>query len=197
MILSVGIIISVVLVVLAVFVSGSTQPEKNSYSRGNVAFDYPKNWQLEDNSENIGTIFLKDPQKTDNYCIIYTHQLSISYNYTVEILKSARNMNIISEKPIEINGLKGVEIVYTGNLKDLTKRSDPTTMSMDSAKADLRRVMLNNNNIDASDTERKFRTIILEKSASVTYVITCSALPSDFDQQKNNFQLIFNSFKLS
>jgi len=178
--------------VLVVFASGCTASGGNSYSNSGVNFNYPKNWTLNDSSWQNGTgwIDIQDPQNNNTYCKIYSNQISID---NAEIIKSGNNITIISEKQVEINGMKGSELIFTSNIKNLTT-SNSNEFDTKAAEADLRGAMLQGRNIlNDDDTEREFMSVILEKSPN-NYVLTFSALPEDFNTQKPNFDLILSSF---
>jgi len=189
-----------VICVLLVFIAGCTDSgDNNSYSDNSVSFDYPKTWQLDNSSwsegfivmSSAGWIEIKDPENDDIYCIIYSGINSVD---TADIIRSGP-VNITSEKVVEINGIKGVELIYTAGIKNISTRPSGD-FDVSVAKSDILSALVNGGFIISSDdtTERKFVSVVLNKS-STNYVITCSALPEDFDSQKTNFDVIMKSFR--
>ncbi len=169
--------LAVIILFLVVFSSGCVNNDDSnttkSYSGNNVSFIYNGTWEIANTSSPNAIVAVGDPNAIGANNEPYTF--------------------VLIQKPNATNS-SDLQEVYTENYATLfnnttNQRVSEANITVDGNKA-LENVYLTN----SSGTQLKMRAVWLTQDG-VIYVILCGALPSNFDNEQSNFDLVIDSFK--
>ena len=147
-----------------------------TYAKNGISFKYPQSWsnQLEIQTPNVIT-GVGDPDSKDSSGNINT-------------------LAVIQSTPVPSGQTlkETYDATYASYENDSSfQLVSETTFTLDGTTA-----YENIHKIDVSGTVKQERATWLEKNGTI-YVILCGALPSEFDSQQTNFDLITFSFQVT
>jgi hypothetical protein len=161
---------------LVVLASGCTSQGNNTYNSSGISFNYSSNWQ---ELPNI---------KTPNAIVAVGDPNSVN--------SSTNNVNtlVIIQKVAMPQGTtlkQTYDDIYAQYAKDSSYRAiSEKTVTVNGLTA-----YENIHRINVSGVQKEEKAVWFGKNGNI-YVILCGALPSDFDSQRANFDMVINSFKI-
>lgn len=168
--------LTLIILSLVVFSSGCVNDDTNktkSYSGNGISFIYNGTWEIANTTSPNAVVAVGDPK-------------TIGANHEP-------NTFVLIQKPNATNN-SDIQKVYTDNYAKLfnnttNQRVSEANITINGNKA-FENVYLTN----SSGIQMKMRAVWLTRN-NVIYVILCGTLPSNFDKEQNNFDLVVNSFK--
>lgn len=166
----------IVLLLLVVLTAGCTSEDNKNqtknYSQNGISFVYNGTWEIANTTSPNAIVAVGDPKTVDSQNDPYTFVLIQKANSTNSDLETAYNEN------------------YAKFFNNTTnQRVSEANITVNNLKA-FENVYITNN----GGVQRQMRAVWLMQKG-VIYVILCGTLPSNFDQEQKNFDLIINSFK--
>ncbi|MDP3034979.1 MAG: PsbP-related protein [Methanobacteriaceae archaeon] len=165
---------------LVVFTSGCTSNtdtkdnQTKTLSPNNVSFTYPGTWAIADSQANDTIAAVADPSSVN--------------------AQTGLAQTVVT---VQLKKLTGTfDSMYADNYESLFSNSSYQRVSEGNLTLNGRNVLEYVYTIDADGTNIKQRAIWIQDNKNV-YVILCSALTSQFDKEKQNFDMIINSFNIS
>lgn len=169
------------IVLLAVFmivcISGCTSTDMDSenktktFTQNNISFEYPSGWVVATSLANDTVAAVADPSSVDSSGLA---QISVV---------------------IQVKELKGnLYDMYKVNYDVLFSNSSYQRISESNITMNNRQVIENIYTASEGGVQKKKRAIWIQNGNKV-YVILCSAPVTVFDREKENFDLIVNSFR--
>ena len=168
----------IILVLLVVMVSGCTinndTNATKTYSQNGISFVYNGTWDVANTTSPNAVVAVGDPKSIDNQNNPYTFVL-------IQKPNSTENNDLFA--------------TYTKNYN--TFFNNTTNQRISEAN-----ITINNNpafenvyTTNSGGIQRQMRAVWVSQKG-VIYVILCGALPSNFDKEQKNFDLVINSFKV-
>ncbi len=165
---------------LVVFASGCTSNtdtkdnQTKTLSQNNVSFTYPGTWVIADSQANDTIAAVADPSSVN--------------------AQTGLAQTVVT---VQLKNLTGTfDSMYADNYESLFSNSSYKRVSEGNLTINGNTVLENVYTVDADGTNIKQRAIWIQDNKNV-YVILCSALTSQFDKEKQNFDMIINSFNIS
>ena len=171
------IIFPVILTILVVItVSGCVNEQKNNqtnkYSQNGVSFDYPQNWRVANVSSPYAVAAVADPTTVQN---------------------GRPTTAVIIQKPPLIRGAN-LKLAYENNYANFFNQTGYKKISEANITLNGTKIYENVYTVNTAGLDKEYRVAWLSKKQKI-YVILCSALKEDFDQEQSNFDLVINSFQ--
>jgi PsbP-like protein len=171
------IIFPLILTILVVItVSGCVTEQKNNqtnkYSQNGVSFDYPQNWTVANVTSPYAVAAVADPTTVQN---------------------GRPTTAVIIQKPPFIKGAN-LKLAYENNYANFFNQTGYKKVSEANITSNGTKIYENIYTINTAGLEKQYRVAWLSKKRKI-YVILCSALKEDFDQEQANFDLVINSFQ--
>lgn len=163
----------IAILALVVFASGCTN--SNYYSGNGVSFDYPSSWKtLSASAPNIAAV--ADPNSMNN---------ATGDIYTLAAIQK-----------IALPSGQTLKQVYDSTYQQFAQQdSSFKTVSDTTTTVDGTTAYVNTHLIDVNGVQKQEKAVWLTKNGNI-YIILCGALPSQFEGQQANFNMIINSFKV-
>jgi PBP1b-binding outer membrane lipoprotein LpoB len=163
-----------------VFASGCTSNtdtqdnQTKTLSQNNISFSYPGTWVIADSQANDTIAAVADPSSVN--------------------AQTGLAQTVVT---VQIQNLTGTfDSMYADNYNSLFSNSSYQRVSEGNLTVNGNTVLENVYTVDSDGTTLKQRAIWIKDNKKV-YVILCSALLSQFDNEKQNFDMIINSFKIT
>lgn len=173
-------LLALLVLTLVVFASGCTSDnnEKNNQtktlSQNNISFTYPATWMIGESKANDTIASVADPKSVNT--------------------QTGFAETVVS---IQIKNRTGTfEDMYNDNYESLFSNSSYQRISESNMTLNNNSVFGNVYTVESGGVIKKQRAIWINDNKKV-YVILCSALSSQFDKEKQNFDMIINSFKIN
>jgi hypothetical protein len=173
-------IIAIALLSLVIFVSGcigdSNQTnETKTYSQNNISFDYPASWSIATNRAPNATVSVADPRTEDSQ----TGYASTVFTIQKIAIPSGSNLNsVYNENYAVMFNNTSYQRIFEGN----------TTVNGET-------LYENKYYVNENGVQKEQRALWLQRDDNI-YVILMSALTSDYEKEKPNFDLILNSLRI-
>ncbi|MBC7101420.1 MAG: hypothetical protein H5T40_07325 [Methanobacteriales archaeon] len=166
----------VILFIMAIVsVAGCTSQsnvENKIFKGDNITFEYPPDWVIANSQANDTIVAVADPKSVNP---------QTGYAQTVVVIQK--------------RGLEGdFYQMYNENYATLFNNSSYQRISEGNITIGSLQALENTYIVTEGDVKKKQMAIWIQKRDEV-YVILCSALASEFDKEKSNFDIILNSFK--
>lgn len=179
-----GGIIIVLIISIILFLNLSNQNSVDStstiahatYDNGLVSFNYPEGWNILPNQTQEVIVAIGDPTSKENS----TGLINTYFTLIKEPLPSGQN-------------LKDTFDATYSQLKNQDSSYQP--ISNQTITINGKTVYENVFRKTVSNIQKQERSIWLEKSG-IIYILTFSTLPDGFEKNKENFELIINSFQI-
>lgn len=167
-----------VLLVFVIAISGCTTSNNNHFSGKTISFDYPKNWTQIENSGVLALVVDQNKNSTGAWITSPPTDLGSGSGFTVSVTSDSL------EGTVEIFG------------KTLTKSGFKIVSQTPTRVDNLNAIQLNVTYKNSDNQDMKGTHTIIEKNKNETYYdIFTFAQTKDFEQNKQNFEMILNSFK--
>jgi len=161
------------MVAVAGCTSQSNGENKNKIFTGdNITFEYPQSWVVAKSQANDTIVAVADPKSVNP---------QTGY---------AQTLVVIQKKSLE----GSLDYMYSQNYATLFNNSSYQRVSEGNITIGSMQALENTYIVTEGDVKKKQMAIWIQRGEEV-YVILCSALASDFDKEKPNFDIIINSFK--
>lgn len=145
------------------------------YVKDGISFDYPENWQIANATAPDAVVAVVNPG-------------------TVNPETGMATTVVVIQKKVLSSGSTFNE-VYNKNYAVIFNNTSYQRISEGNITFDGLEAYENTYKVDAQGLQKQQRVVWLEKDGNI-YVILFSALVSDFNNEKANFDLISNSFKV-
>ncbi len=147
--------------------------QTKSYSGNGISFVYNGTWEVANTTSPNAVVAIGDPRTLD--------------------AQNEPTTFVLIQKPNATNGTD-IQKAYTQNYitffnNSSNKRISEANITVNGNKA-LENVYITN----SSGVQKQYRAVWLIQN-NVIYVILCGALPTNFDKEQKNFDLVINSFK--
>ncbi len=163
------------IIVVTVSISGCTSNLKDNevkkFSGNNITFEYPAEWVIAESKANDTIVAVADPNSVDKQTGL------------------AQTVVVIQKKRLEDDFYD----MYNRNYATLFNNSSYQRVSEGNITLNGLEALENIYLSKENGTKKKYMAIWIQREEEV-YVILCSALASEFDKEKPNFDIILNSF---
>ncbi len=166
---------------LVVFASGCTSSndtkdnQTKTLSQNNVSFNYPGTWTVAESKANDTIASVADPKSVN---------AQTGFAQTVVT--------------VQMKNLTGTfDSMYADNYNSLFNNSSYQRVSESNVTINGNQVLENVYTVESEDGVTKKQRAVWIQDGKKVYVILCSALSTQFDNEKQNFDLIINSFKIN
>lgn len=167
----------IILLLLVVLASGCTSDNKTNetktYSQNGISFVYNGTWEIANTTSPNAIVAVGDPKTVDSQNNPYTFVLIQKPNST--------------EK-------SDLESAYTQNYAKFFNNTTNQRVSEANITINNNKAFENVYITNSGGIQREMRAVWLTQNG-VIYVILCGSLPSNFDVEQKNFDLVINSFK--
>ncbi len=171
------IFVTIILLGLVVFTSGCvTDDNANStktYSGNGISFVYNGTWDIANTTSPNAIVAVGDPK-------------------TVDAQKNPSTFVLIQKS----NVTNGTDLLtaYTQNYANFFNNTTNQRVSEANITVNNNKAMENVYMTNSGGVQMQMRAVWLTQN-NVIYVILCGAIPSNFDKEQKNFDLVINSFK--
>ncbi|AEG19135.1 PsbP-related protein [Methanobacterium paludis] len=158
-------------------VSNQNQTNVTSYSQNNVSFNYPSSWQTANATSPNAVAAVADPNTVDSSTkvpttLVVIQKSNASTGSSLQTIYNSNYATFFNNTSYQRVSEGNITVSGSNALENVY-----TTNSSTGAQLEMKAVWISqNNNI---------------------YVILCSSLASDFQNQQSNFDTIIDSFKAS
>jgi hypothetical protein len=153
-------------------VSNQNQTNQTSYSQNGVTFNYPSSWQVANTTSPNAVVAVADPKTVDN--------------------QSSPTTLVVIQKS---NATGDLQTVYSENYANFFNNTGNQRVSEGNITVGGAQAIENVYTANESGVQKEMRAVWLTRNSQI-YVILCSALQSDFNNEQSNFDMIINSFKV-
>lgn len=161
------------------FSSGCVTDEENKttkhYMKDGISFDYPETWEIANATAPDAAVAVADPGTVDPKTGMAT------------------TLVVIQKKALSSSST--LKDVYDRNYVMIFNNTSYQRISEGNITLNGLEAYENTYKVDKQGLQNQQRAVWLEKDGTI-YVILFSALVNDFNDEKTNFDLIFNSFKV-
>lgn len=162
---------------LVVLTSGCINNDENnktkSYSGNGISFVYNGTWEIANTTSSNALVAVGDPVTVD-----------AQHNPSTFVL---------IQKPNQTQG-NDLQTLYNQNYAKLFNNTTNQRVSEANITVNNNKVMENVYITNSGGVQRQMRAVWLTQNG-VIYVILCGTIPSNFDKEQKNFDLVINSFK--
>ncbi|MCE5213441.1 MAG: hypothetical protein LLF83_01825 [Methanobacterium sp.] len=171
-------LIVIILLSLVVMVSGCTNNNDTNatkkYSQNGISFVYNGTWDIANTTSPNSVVAVGDPKSIDNQNNPYTFVL-------IQKPNSTENNDLYATYAKNYNTFFNNTTNQRVSEANITVNNNPA----------FENVYITN----SGGIQRQMRAVWVSQKG-VIYVILCGALPSNFDKEQKNFDLVINSFKV-
>lgn len=173
-------LLAVLLLSLVIFASGCTSNsdektnQTKTISQNNVSFSYPGTWVVASSRANDTLVAVADPKSVN--------------------AQTGFAQTVVSIQKKEINGT--FDKMFEQNYASLFNNSSYQRVSESNLTVGSFEAMDNVYTMYDNGVQKTQRAIWIE-SGDYVYVILCSAISSQFENEKQNFAMIIDSFKIT
>ncbi len=171
--------LALLVISIITFTSGCTSSDDNTNTtktldQNNISFTYPATWVLGESEVNGTIAAVADPNSVNS---------QTGFAETVVT--------------VEVKNLSGtMDAMYAQNYATLFNNSSYQRISEGNLTIGDIQALENVYTVDYNGVKKQQRAVWIEKDDQV-YVILCSSLADQFEKEKNNFDMIVNSFKFT
>lgn len=172
-------LIAIILLSLVVMASGcisdNNTNKTNTYSKNGISFVYNGTWEVSNTTSPNAIVAVGDPKTVDS---------QTKYPSTFVLIQKA-NASLG-------NNLSNA---YTQNYAKFFNKSNNTHVSEANITVNNNKAMENVYITTSGGMQMEMRAVWMAQNGAI-YVILCGALPSNYDKEQKNFDLVINSFKV-
>ncbi len=167
------IIILALIVLTSGCVNNNTSNSTKSYSGNGISFVYNGTWDIANTTSPNAIVAVGDPKTVDAQNNPYTF--------------------VLIQKPNTTQG-NDLQNTYNQNYAKLFNNSSNRRVSEANITINNIKALENVYTTNSGGVQRQMRAVWISQNG-IIYVILCGSIPSNFDNEQKNFDMVINSFK--
>lgn len=171
------IFVTIILFCMVILTSGCVNNDNSnttkSYSGNGVSFTYNGTWNIANTTSPNGIVAVGDPRTVD-----------AENNPNTFVLIQKANVTVGSD----------LQAAYNQNYANFFNKTANQRVSEANITINNNRALENVYITNSGGVQRQMRAVWISQNG-VVYVILCGTIPSSFDKEQPNFDLVINSFK--
>jgi len=158
-----------------IFDNGNKTNQTKNYTQNGISFDYPGQWGIANTTVNNTIVAVADPASIDP---------NTGFATTVAVIQK-----------LTLPSGSNMADIYNRNYEALFNNSSHQRISEGNITLDSLKAFENVYTLNENGIQKQQRALWIENNHTI-YVILCSAKVTDFNNEKQNFDMIIYSFKI-